>query len=159
MLRPDGTVFATGVNACGGPGHTAIYYPNKNPGVSGFWKAAQNIPGVNDMADAPAAVLPDGNVLVQTSPGINAAPSTFYEFELKSNAFLPTRRPLPRLLILVVAAPSRAACWSSPPATYYRRRRKQSISRNAVPMSLVRLVSKAEHLYLRKQLPQHFATY
>ena len=40
------------------------------------------------MADAPAALLLDGNVLVQTSPGINKAPSSFYEFDLKTNTFL-----------------------------------------------------------------------
>jgi hypothetical protein len=42
------------------------------------------------MADAPAAVLQDGNVLVQTSPGSSTGTSTFYEFELKSDKFLPT---------------------------------------------------------------------
>jgi hypothetical protein len=32
------------------------------------------------MADAPAAVLPNGNVLVDTSPGVFNSPVTFYEF-------------------------------------------------------------------------------
>ena len=35
------------------------------------------------MADAPAAVLPDGNVLCETSPGIFKTPLTFYEFNGK----------------------------------------------------------------------------
>jgi hypothetical protein len=47
------------------------------------------------MADAPAALLQNGNVLVQTSPGINKAPSTFWEFELYSNTFSLTPAPLP----------------------------------------------------------------
>jgi hypothetical protein len=32
VLRPDGTVFATGVNTCGGAGHTAIYDTKTGPG-------------------------------------------------------------------------------------------------------------------------------
>lgn len=102
ILRPDGTVFVTGVYSCKGAlfgptsegGHTAIYYPNP-AGEGGFWKAGPDIPcnpgffpACNDMADAPAALLQDGNVLVQTSPGINTGPSTFYEFDLKTNTFL-----------------------------------------------------------------------
>jgi hypothetical protein len=96
ILRPDGTVFATGSNHCkgssAGPGHTAIYYPD-----IGFWTKGEDIPCegtgdakvCNDMADAPAALLQDGNVLVQTSPGINKGPSTFYEFDLNTNRFSP----------------------------------------------------------------------
>ncbi len=34
---------------------------------------------IYDCADAPAATLPDGNVLVQASPGVYAAPSHFWE--------------------------------------------------------------------------------
>jgi hypothetical protein len=97
VLRPDGTVFATGVYECkpgliGTSGHTAIYYPE-----GGFWKAGPDIPcngafypPCNDMADAPAALLQDGNVLVQTSPGSATGNSTFYEFDLKTNTFLPS---------------------------------------------------------------------
>jgi len=115
VLRPDGTVFATGVYVCnasegggGGAGHTAIYDPNA--GATGTWKAGPDIPCdfvispsapyqlefvCNDMADAPAAVLPDGNVLVQTSPGVNNKPSTFYEFNLAISLFSPPIPPPP----------------------------------------------------------------
>ena len=41
ILRPDGTVFVPGVNACGGAGHTAIYYPTSE---GGFWEAGPDIP-------------------------------------------------------------------------------------------------------------------
>jgi hypothetical protein len=41
-----------------------------------------DIPGVNDAADVPAALLPDGNVLLSTGPGVNKGPITFYEFAL-----------------------------------------------------------------------------
>jgi hypothetical protein len=39
---------------------------------------------IYNCADAPAATLPDGNVLVQASPGLYAAPSHFWEFNVGS---------------------------------------------------------------------------
>lgn len=39
---------------------------------------------VYDCADAPAATLPDGNVLVQASPGVYNAPSHFWEWNVSS---------------------------------------------------------------------------
>jgi len=75
VLRPDGTVLATGANACGA-GHTAIYHiANKT------WTAGPNFGGTLDIADGPAALLPDGNVLVNTSPGIFANGSKFFEWD------------------------------------------------------------------------------
>jgi len=99
VLRPDGTVFATGVNTCGGAGNTAIYFANS--GGADPWKATPKIPCdvdgstkvCNDMADAPASILPDGNVLVQTSPGSNTGNSTFYEFDFSTNTFSPEIPP------------------------------------------------------------------
>ena len=71
VLRPDGTVFATGANKSSA-GHTAIYDT-----TTGSWTPGPDILGVNDAADVPAALLPDGNVLVVTGPGVNTgrAPS------------------------------------------------------------------------------------
>jgi hypothetical protein len=80
VLRPDGTVFATGANTSG-TAHTAIYHPPKNPLQPGYWVVGPDIPGGNDMADAPGALLPNGNVLCDTSPGYSQPPSTFYEFD------------------------------------------------------------------------------
>jgi hypothetical protein len=79
VLLPGGTVFATGANECG-PGNTALY----DSGTQS-WSAGPPIPSgitgtANDVADGPAALLPDGNVLVDTSPGYGTNPSTFYEF-------------------------------------------------------------------------------
>jgi hypothetical protein len=88
VLRPDGTVFATGAATCGS-GNTAIYDP-----VARRWTVSQPIPYPNYMADAPAAVLPDGNVLVLVSQGKHP-PASFYEFGLKSNSFTPTPIPGP----------------------------------------------------------------
>jgi hypothetical protein len=74
VLRPDGTVFATGANTCGA-GHTAIYNTKTDN-----WTAGPDIPLGNDVADGPASILPDGNVLVDTSPGYGVSPSTLFEF-------------------------------------------------------------------------------
>jgi hypothetical protein len=75
LLRPQGNVFATGANGSGA-GHTALYDT-----ATGKWAAGPDIPNGNDMADAPAAVLPNGNVLCETSPLIFQSPVTFYEFD------------------------------------------------------------------------------
>jgi hypothetical protein len=75
VLRLDGTVFATGANTCGAAGHTSIYDPTTKK-----WTSGPNFPGKEDIADGPAALLADGNVLVDTNPGYGNSPSTLYEF-------------------------------------------------------------------------------
>jgi hypothetical protein len=77
VLRPDGTVFATGGNSCPHhAGHTAIYDTKTSK-----WSAGPDIPNGNDMDDAPASILPNGNVLVETSPGYGTGSSTLFEFD------------------------------------------------------------------------------
>ena len=77
ILRPDGTVFYSGANgAPGQPGHTAIYDTNAHS-----WKAGPDFPGDQDVADGPAALLPNGKVLVQTSPGIFNLGSRFFVWD------------------------------------------------------------------------------
>ena len=93
VLRPDGTVFATGANACGA-GHTAIYDTR-----TGTWTAGPDFPNGLDIADGPAAVETNGNVLMMASPGIYQAPATFLEWNGSS--------------LTVVPAPSTAAGDSS----------------------------------------------
>ena len=80
VLLPNNTVFATGANASGG-GHTSIYTIPANPMDPGTWTVGPDIPNGLDVADAPAAVLPSGNVLIQASPGIYRQPSSFFEFD------------------------------------------------------------------------------
>jgi len=75
VLRPDGTVFYTGANRCGA-GHTAIYDSG-----SGTWSAGPNFPGTLDIADGPAALEPNGNVLMMASPLIFNTPATFLEWD------------------------------------------------------------------------------
>ncbi len=84
LLRPDGTVFAMGANGTGA-GHTAIYNTKTSK-----WAKGPDFPGGNDMADGPAAVLPDGNVLCETSPGVFNPPLSFYEFNGKKFTKAPT---------------------------------------------------------------------
>lgn len=59
VLRPDGTVFATGANTCG-TGHTAIYNSS-----TGTWTAGPDFPVANvSIADGPASIETNGKVLM-----------------------------------------------------------------------------------------------
>jgi len=75
LLRPQGNVFAMGANS-GGAGHTAIYDV-----ATAKWAAGPDFPNGNDMADAPAALTPTGNMLCEVSPGVFNSPVSFYEFD------------------------------------------------------------------------------
>lgn len=75
ILRPDATVFYTGANACG-TGHTAIYDSN-----TGTWTAGPDFPNTLDIADGPAALEPNGKVLMMVSPTIFNTPATFLEWD------------------------------------------------------------------------------
>jgi hypothetical protein len=74
VLRPNGVVFATGANA-GGAGHTSNYNTK-----TGEWTAGPDIPDGLDIADGPAALLTDGNVLVMASPGVYNNGVQFFEW-------------------------------------------------------------------------------
>ena len=76
VLRPDGTVFATGGNSCGA-GHTAIYQYQ-----TGKWKAGPDFPGLYNVDDGPAALEPNGKVLVFASPSRFYPPAgAFFEWD------------------------------------------------------------------------------
>ena len=74
VLRPDGTVFATGATGHG-PGHTSIYDTKTKT-----WTPGPDFPFNLDIADGPAALLPNGNVLVETSPGVFKKGAVFFEW-------------------------------------------------------------------------------
>lgn len=83
VLRPDGTVIYLGAT-----GHNAVYNTS-----SGQWSKAPDFPKNQqgqqlDIADGPAALLPDGNVLCLTSPGVFNAGLEFFEWD--GNKFNPT---------------------------------------------------------------------
>jgi hypothetical protein len=89
VLRPDGTVFATG--ATGAPsaaGHTSIYDTH-----TGLWTPGPDFPGNEDIADGPAALLPNGNVLVETSPGIFKRHANFFEWNGSTLTQVPSPPP------------------------------------------------------------------
>lgn len=76
VLRPDGTVFYAGSNKCG-PGHTAIYESRRDR-----WRAGPDFPDAVSVADGPAALETNGNVLMMASPFF-ASPSEFFEWDGK----------------------------------------------------------------------------
>jgi hypothetical protein len=61
ILRPDGTVFATGSASNGGSGvgHTAVYHP-----TTGKWTVGPDFPNNDNAGDSLAVLLPNGHVLV-----------------------------------------------------------------------------------------------
>lgn len=72
----DMQVVAFGANTCTGQaGHVSMYAV-----PFGIWVPGPNIPNGDDMADAPAALLLNGNILIETNKGYGQTPATFYEF-------------------------------------------------------------------------------
>ena len=89
VLRPDGTVFATGANgAPHAPGHTSIYDTH-----TGSWTPGPDFPSGLDISDGPAALLPNGNVLMETGPGIFKPGAEFFEWNGTSLNPVPRPRP------------------------------------------------------------------
>jgi len=70
-LLPNGTVFYAGATT-----NNAIYNV-----AAGTWASAPKFGGTLDIADGPAAVLPDGNALFDASPGIFGTGSKFFEWD------------------------------------------------------------------------------
>jgi hypothetical protein len=74
VLRPDGTVFVAGAT-----GHSALYATS-----TGTWKAGPSFPVIKgkqyDIADGPGAPLPDGNVLLEASPGDYNPPAHLFVY-------------------------------------------------------------------------------
>jgi hypothetical protein len=71
VLRPDGTVFYAGATT-----NNRIYNTATNT-----WSAAPMFGGSLDIADGPGALLPDGNVLLDASPGVFNTGSQFFEWD------------------------------------------------------------------------------
>ena len=77
ILRPDGTVFVAGANTCpSSPGKTAIYDT-----WTKTWSPGPTFPGDLDIATGPAAVEPNGKVLMMASAGIYQHGSQFFELD------------------------------------------------------------------------------
>lgn len=100
VVRPNGTLVAFGghTNRIQSNNGTPGCDPNPDPTAilhfgTGVWTQGPNIPSVCgsgsdfcSLADAPAAILPDGNVLFAASSGVNESPTHFFELALAGNA-------------------------------------------------------------------------
>jgi len=88
ILRPDGTVFATGALHQGASaGHTAIYDP-----ATAKWTAGPDFPNGDAAGDSFAALLPNGHVLVLGNSG------TLYEFN--GSTFVSTAEDSGSLIVM-----------------------------------------------------------
>ncbi|HUA16205.1 MAG TPA: hypothetical protein VMG31_12985 [Verrucomicrobiae bacterium] len=70
-LLPNGTVFAAGATT-----NNAIYTIS-----TGTWAPGPKFGDGLDIADGPVAVLPDGNLLLNTSPGVYQVGDRFFEWD------------------------------------------------------------------------------
>ena len=94
ILRPDGSVFATGaLHDFGDSGHTAIYRPGHTPDDPGSWVAGPDFPVNEDAGDNFAVLLPNGKVLVRGFSG------KLYEFD--GTHLTPTLTPTDSALIVL----------------------------------------------------------
>jgi hypothetical protein len=99
FLLPNGKAFFLG-----GSGHTAIYTPSGTTN-NGYWVAGPDIPNGLVSADAPAAMMPNGNILcavagLPTADGSGNAnfpsPTSFCEYDYSAGtvgAFTPVDGP------------------------------------------------------------------
>ncbi len=87
VLMPNGSVLAAGAS-----GANALYSTS-----TGTWSAAPSFPVIEgqqyDVADGPAAVLPDGNVLLDASPGEYNTPVQFFLYNAKTGKLAKASNP------------------------------------------------------------------
>jgi hypothetical protein len=92
VLRPDGTVFAEGASFdTAVPANTAFYHTSQSDPDYATWTAGpvfpctgpNNTPPCLGATDAPASLLPNGNVLVDAGPS-EGTPTSFFEFTLNN---------------------------------------------------------------------------
>jgi hypothetical protein len=78
MQRPDGNTIAFGATT-----NTAIYDSS-----TATWAAGPVFPNGDDIADGNSSILPNGNIVVYTSPGVFSGTGTFYDFTYPGNTFV-----------------------------------------------------------------------
>ena len=93
ILRPDGTVFATGASKTG-PGHTAVYTSPTVLTDAGSWAAGPDFPNSDNAGDSFAVLLTSGHVLVEAASG------NLYEFDGLTLTEEATVAPQSSLLVL-----------------------------------------------------------
>ena len=85
LLLPDGRVFYLGAT-----GNTAYYTPSTNS-----WTAGPVIPGGLVPDDAPAANLPDGDILFTADTPLYQGPTHLFEFNPTTNVYTDLTSQLP----------------------------------------------------------------
>ncbi len=95
ILRPDGTVFATGSTPSNSnTAHTSIYTPGATQSAPGTWTVGPDFPVGDEAGDSFAALLTNGNVLVEGVSGrlyeFNGSVLTSGPFGFGSLIVLPT---------------------------------------------------------------------
>jgi hypothetical protein len=95
VLRPDGTVLATGSGSNGGngPGHTSVYHPGAKPTDPGKWVVGPDFPNNDNAGDNFAVLLTNGDVLVAGDSG------ALYEFNGTKLIQSPISNVLPILVL------------------------------------------------------------
>jgi hypothetical protein len=95
VLLNDGRVFVVGAT-----GSTALYIPPADPAQPGTWTAGPQLLDAQGTLmfpmDAPAALLPNGRVLLTGSPAPPCSyppPTTFFEYDPTSNRVTPITPP------------------------------------------------------------------
>ncbi|MFZ0794057.1 MAG: hypothetical protein WAM65_09815 [Candidatus Korobacteraceae bacterium] len=74
VLMANGTVFQAGANTCAA-GHNGVYTVSSNS-----WTEAPDFPGAFNIADGPAALETNGNVLMFASPGYGDTGGQMFEW-------------------------------------------------------------------------------
>lgn len=92
FLLPDGRAFFLGAT-----GHTAYYTPSGN-NTAGTWAAGPDIPKGQGTPDAAGAMMVNGKILCAVSPIPTSgnhfpSPTSYYEFNYKSNSFKRVNAP------------------------------------------------------------------
>jgi hypothetical protein len=94
VVLPNGTAFVIGAT-----GNTAIYVSPANPADTGNWLPGPDIQAAGNTMypmDAPAALLPNGKVLLAASPGAPCgypSPTSFFEYDPAVNAITQVATP------------------------------------------------------------------
>jgi hypothetical protein len=86
LRLPDGRIFQIGAIS-----NTAFYNPATNS-----WTAGPVIPGGQGADDAPAAILPNGDLIFAVDTPLFNAPSNLYDFDFATNTITPV--PVPAAL-------------------------------------------------------------
>lgn len=100
MLLYNGKTIFFGAADVKGNGKTVIYTPPATPTGVGTWAAGPDIPKVGSTTmvcnDCPAALLPNGNVLITAAPFENnnwGSPIYFFEYDPGANTITPAATP------------------------------------------------------------------